>query len=189
MRFVLCLVAMVGALAFGPSPASTNEHRSRAVARKFQREHPCPSTGRTSGACPGYWKDHIVPLACRGPDTVSNLQWHTTAGAQMHAFSGMRRLSSRQTSDEALEPKPVNRKSNPSSPPQRVETNSDATRCLPASRISETHETTDGSAELKFRIQFPPAESHANHRFLSTSLQRGDGMGQATRKWHHRRCR
>jgi len=38
---------------------------------------------------------------------------------------------------------------------------------LPGSRISETRETTDGSAELNFRIQFPPAESRANHRFLS----------------------
>jgi len=34
-------------------------------------------------------------------------------------------------------------------------------------RISETRETTEGSAELEVRIQFPPAESHANHRFLS----------------------
>ena len=31
---------------------------------------------------------------------------------------------------------------------------------LPGSRISETRETTRGSAELKFRIQFPPAASH-----------------------------
>jgi len=30
---------------------------------------------------------------------------------------------------------------------------------LPGSRISETRETTDGSAELNFRIQFPPAPS------------------------------
>src|SRR5215471_11078057 len=38
---------------------------------------------------------------------------------------------------------------------------------LLGSRISETRETTRGSAELKFRIQFPPAKSHGNHRFLS----------------------
>jgi hypothetical protein len=30
---------------------------------EFQRQHPCPSTGRATGACPGYIKDHIVPLA------------------------------------------------------------------------------------------------------------------------------
>jgi hypothetical protein len=28
-------------------------------------------------AGPGYIKDHIVPLACGGPDAVSNLQWQT----------------------------------------------------------------------------------------------------------------
>src|SRR5262249_21786717 len=30
---------------------------------------------------------------------------------------------------------------------------------LPGLRISETRETTEGSAELEFRIQFPPADS------------------------------
>jgi hypothetical protein len=63
------------------SVASASEHRSRAVTREFQRENPCPSTGRASGACPGYRKDHVVPLACGGPDAVSNLQWQTAAAA------------------------------------------------------------------------------------------------------------
>jgi hypothetical protein len=58
------------------------EHRSRAVTREFQREHPCPSTGLTTGACPGYWKDHIVPLACGGPDAASNMQWQTVEDAR-----------------------------------------------------------------------------------------------------------
>jgi putative protein kinase ArgK-like GTPase of G3E family len=43
---------------------------------------PCPSTGRTTGVCPGYIKDHIVPLACGGPDSVANLQWQTVAAAK-----------------------------------------------------------------------------------------------------------
>src|ERR1700746_3387090 len=55
--------------------------RSREVTREFQREHPCPSTGRTSGACPGYRKDHVEPLACGGPDAVSNLKWAPVATA------------------------------------------------------------------------------------------------------------
>ena len=42
-----------------PNTASAQEHRSPVVAREFQQEHPCPSTGQTSGACPGYIKDHI----------------------------------------------------------------------------------------------------------------------------------
>jgi hypothetical protein len=27
-------------------------------------------------------KDHIVPLACGGPDAVSNMQWQTAADAR-----------------------------------------------------------------------------------------------------------
>src|SRR6202022_2164875 len=45
------------------SPLSAREYRSCEVAREFQREHPCPSTGKTSGGCPGYRKDHVIPLA------------------------------------------------------------------------------------------------------------------------------
>jgi hypothetical protein len=41
----------------------------------------CPSTGETSGACPGFRQDHVVPLACGGPDAVPNLQWQTVADA------------------------------------------------------------------------------------------------------------
>jgi hypothetical protein len=65
-----------------PNVASASEHQSREVTREFQREHPCPSTGRTSGACPGFRKDHIKPLACGGPDAVSNLQWQTIRQAK-----------------------------------------------------------------------------------------------------------
>jgi hypothetical protein len=62
-----------------PGVALGSEHRSRAVAREFQREHPCPSIGLTSGLCPGYWRDHIVPAAYGGPDAVSNMQWQMVA--------------------------------------------------------------------------------------------------------------
>jgi hypothetical protein len=65
-----------------PNVASAREYRSREVTREFQREHPCPSTGKTSGACPGYRKDHVIPLACNGPDAVSNLQWQTVRDAR-----------------------------------------------------------------------------------------------------------
>jgi hypothetical protein len=61
-------------------PLSAKEHRS--PEREFQREHPCPSTGKTSGACPGYRKDHIKALACGGPDAVWNMQWQTIAEAK-----------------------------------------------------------------------------------------------------------
>ena len=53
------------------SHALANEHRSRAVAREFRREHPYPSTELTSSPCPGYWRDQIVQLACGEPDAGS----------------------------------------------------------------------------------------------------------------------
>jgi hypothetical protein len=75
------IVAALIALGSSP-PLSAAEYRSREVRREFQREHPCPSTGKTSGACPGYRKDHVLPLACGGPDAVSNMRWQTVAAAK-----------------------------------------------------------------------------------------------------------
>ena len=45
------------------------------VLTAFQKAHPCPVTGSTSGACPGWAKDHVIPLADGGCDSVHNLQW------------------------------------------------------------------------------------------------------------------
>lgn len=49
--------------------------RDRGVLRDFQRLYPCPATGLQHGACPGWFKDHIVPLVCGGCDSLENLQW------------------------------------------------------------------------------------------------------------------
>lgn len=51
--------------------------RSAAVKREFQRENPCPSTGKPRGKCPGFQVDHVIPLKCDGPDTPANMQWLT----------------------------------------------------------------------------------------------------------------
>lgn len=63
--------------------AHATEHRSREVTREFQYLHPCPSTGKPYGACPGFVKDHINPLCNGGPDAVSNMQWQTVEDAKI----------------------------------------------------------------------------------------------------------
>jgi hypothetical protein len=64
-----------------PSGRDSHGRIKRSVVAKddFKREHPCPSTGRASGACPGYVIDHVKPLACGGLDDPSNMQWQTVA--------------------------------------------------------------------------------------------------------------
>lgn len=57
--------------------SSGGAKRSSSERRKFHAANPCPSTGRTSGKCPGYHVDHIVPLACGGADKPYNMQWLT----------------------------------------------------------------------------------------------------------------
>jgi hypothetical protein len=49
---------------------------------ELEHEHPCPSTGKTSGRCPGYVVDHVNPLECGGADAPSNMQWQTKAAAK-----------------------------------------------------------------------------------------------------------
>jgi hypothetical protein len=56
--------------------------RSSSARREFQRQHPCPSTGKPTGACPGYVVDHIVPLKRGGLDAPSNMQWQSVAEAK-----------------------------------------------------------------------------------------------------------
>ena len=56
--------------------ASGRIARSDAVRRDFMR-----LTGYPNGR-QGYVIDHIIPLACCGPDTTRNLQWQTVAEAR-----------------------------------------------------------------------------------------------------------
>lgn len=79
LRFAFLALLLPIAVA-GSGEAAT--HRSRAVTSAFQRLHPCPSTGLKRGACPGWVKDHVIPLACGGPDAVANLSWQTVADAK-----------------------------------------------------------------------------------------------------------
>src|SRR6516162_4122287 len=82
MPAALLICATLAACVILSVAASAKEHRSASVKHEFQLTYPCPSTGLTSGACPGWVKDHIVPLVCGGPDAPSNMQWQTIRGAK-----------------------------------------------------------------------------------------------------------
>src|SRR5260370_41933098 len=56
--------------------------RSKEETRAFQRQSPCPSTGKTTGKCPGYVIDHVRALAEGGLDDPSNMQWQTKEAAK-----------------------------------------------------------------------------------------------------------
>ena len=56
--------------------------RSAKARDDFKRAHPCPSTGGTSGSCPGYVIDHVQALKHGGADTPSNMQWQTVEAAK-----------------------------------------------------------------------------------------------------------
>ena len=57
--------------------------RSSSAKHDFQKSHPCPKTGKSSGACPGYVIDHVTPLERGGADNPSNMQWQTKKQAKI----------------------------------------------------------------------------------------------------------
>ena len=48
----------------------------------FRKANPCPSTGRSSGSCPGYEVEHMNPPACGGADSPGNMQWVQASAAR-----------------------------------------------------------------------------------------------------------
>lgn len=57
--------------------------RSDRAKSDFKKSHPCPSTGKSSGSCPGYVIDHVKPLKRGGADSPSNMQWQTKEAAKI----------------------------------------------------------------------------------------------------------
>jgi hypothetical protein len=67
MRYLVLLLALV---------ALSAQARDPAAVRAFRKANPCPATGKTTGACPGWVVDHTIPLCLGGPDEPLNMQWH-----------------------------------------------------------------------------------------------------------------
>lgn len=75
-------ILILTCVALAPARAtiiSNSAARSPAQVHAFRHTHPCPGTGRTTGACPGYVVDHIKPLCLGGADRPANMQWQTAA--------------------------------------------------------------------------------------------------------------
>jgi hypothetical protein len=56
--------------------------RDPRASSSFKKQHPCPSTGKAYGSCPGYTVDHVVPLKRGGADAPHNMQWQTNEAAK-----------------------------------------------------------------------------------------------------------
>jgi hypothetical protein len=97
----LFICATLAACVVLPISALAKEHRSASVKREFQLMHPCPATGLTRGPCPGCVKDHVVPLACGGPDAVSNACTHERRASSSFARLSLQAIPSRPTAPSA----------------------------------------------------------------------------------------
>lgn len=71
--------------------ASCDTHaRSAAQVYRFRQMEPCPATGQTRGACPGWQVDHINPLCAGGADHPRNFQWITVLDHRFKTFVDVR---------------------------------------------------------------------------------------------------
>ena len=78
MNIILTLLIV----ALTATPAYSKEFRSTSARADFMRDHPCPSTGKAEGSCPGYIVDHIKAVHCGGSDSPGNMQWQTVQQAR-----------------------------------------------------------------------------------------------------------
>jgi len=79
-RSALRGLAITALLIFG-GPAAQAELLSRQNVRAFRQGHPCPLTGLTHNACPGWAVALVTPRCAAGTDDPANMQWLTTAAA------------------------------------------------------------------------------------------------------------
>lgn len=83
MTCTLIITLLLTLATSSPSVACTPVQRSQAVLHAFQKQYPCPSTGKTTGVCVGWVKDHIWPLCAGGADTIENLVWSPVNEAKL----------------------------------------------------------------------------------------------------------
>lgn len=82
----LILAAAIAATTLFTAEIDAKTTRSPAQVRAFRQFNPCPATGKTRGACPGWHVDHIIALCAGGQDAPQNMQWITR---EDHRFKTM----------------------------------------------------------------------------------------------------
>src|SRR2546429_7314585 len=76
------VIASILVLALAAQFAIARTQRDPGQRAAFMHGHPCPSTGKTKGRCPGFVVDHLRPLCAGGADRPTNMQWQTVAKAK-----------------------------------------------------------------------------------------------------------
>ncbi len=71
----------IAALVFAEVVAAQSGLLSRQNVRIFRQGHPCPLTGLTRNACPGWTVALVTPRCAGGSDDAANMQWLTTLAA------------------------------------------------------------------------------------------------------------
>lgn len=74
---LVCIVVIIFVIGMFSATSRSAELRSSSTRAAFVKANPCPTTGASRGACPGWQVDHIVPLKCGGADHADNMQWLT----------------------------------------------------------------------------------------------------------------
>lgn len=82
MRFTTLFLALLPLCVHAAEPIK----RDRSQVRAFRAVNPCPATGLTRGACPGWHVDHIRALCAGGEDHPRNLQWITREDHRFKTF-------------------------------------------------------------------------------------------------------
>ena len=75
-------VALAVVLAL-PAPADARVARNAGVMRRFSETVPCPATGQVRRSCPGYTRDHFIPLCAGGDDAFENIWFEDMGRAEI----------------------------------------------------------------------------------------------------------